>query len=168
MANIELMNQYMAPVYISATNMVTPLTSIKYDVLYANALIYLNIVVNILQIGIQTVTFIMKEAFVEAFANAGSILRSLTIEKIIYILVIYNLLIITAIDKQRRKITEQNTQIESLEKQIDYLKKTERMREDLNELWLQDVRRYHLETNNKIRTMEKRIKKMDKEIKIYE
>ena len=42
------------------------------------------------------------------------------------------------------------------------------MREDLDELWLQDVRRYHLETNNKITAMEKKIKKMDKEIKIYE
>lgn len=158
MANIEFLR---TPIFISATNMVTPLSTIKYDVLYANTLIYLKMIVNILQIGIQTVGFMMKEGLTELFAN-------LTIEKIIYILVIYNLLILTAIDKQRRKITEQNTQIESLEKQINYLKKTERMREDLDELWLQDVRRYHLETNNKITAMEKKIKKMDKEIKIYE
>jgi hypothetical protein len=158
MANIEFLR---TPIFISATNMVTPLTTIKYDVLYANTLIYLKMIVNILQIGIQTIGFMMKEGLTELFAN-------LTIEKIIYILVIYNLLILTAIDKQRRKITEQNTQIESLEKQINYLKKTERMREDLDELWLQDVRRYHLETNNKITAMEKKIKKMDKEIKIYE
>jgi hypothetical protein len=111
-------------------------------------------VVNIIQIGIQTAVFIMKEGFTEFFAN-------LTIEKIVYILVMYNVLIITAIDNQRRKIAEQKEQIESLEKNILYLKKTERMREDLEESWIQ-------ETTKKMRFMENKIKKMDKEIKQYE
>lgn len=96
----------------------------------------------------------MKEGFTEFFAN-------LTIEKIVYILVMYNVLIITAIDNQRRKIAEQKEQIESLEKNILYLKKTERMREDLEESWIQ-------ETTKKMRFMENKIKKMDKEIKQYE
>ena len=73
----------------------------------------------------------------------------------------YNVLIITAIDNQRRKIAEQKEQIESLEKNILYLKKTERMREDLEESWIQ-------ETTKKMRFMENKIKKMDKEIKQYE
>ena len=55
----------------------------------------------------------------------------------------------------------QKEQIESLEKNILYLKKTERMREDLEESWIQ-------ETTKKMRFMENKIKKMDKEIKQYE
>ena len=161
MSNIEYINQYMVPVYISATNMVTPLVTIKFDTLYTNTLIFFQsivsvsiMVVNIIQIGIQTAVFIMKEGFTEFFAN-------LTIEKIVYILVMYNLLILTAIDKQRRKIAEQKEQIEELEKNVIYLKKTERMREDLEESWIQ-------ETTKKMRFMENKIKKMDKEIKQYE
>jgi hypothetical protein len=161
MSNIEYINQYMVPVYISSTNMVTPLVTIKFDTLYTNTLIFFQsivsvsiMVVNIIQIGIQTAVFIMKEGFTEFFAN-------LTIEKIVYILVMYNVLIITAIDNQRRKIAEQKEQIESLEKNILYLKKTERMREDLEESWIQ-------ETTKKMRFMENKIKKMDKEIKQYE
>lgn len=152
MSNIEFL---MTPVYISANNnMVTPLATISFDKLYTSALVFANFVVNIIQIGIQTAVFIMKEGFTEFFAN-------LTIEKIVYILVMYNILIITAIDNQRRKIAEQKEQIESLEKNILYLKKTERMREELEESWIQ-------ETTNKIRIMENKIKKMDKEIKQYE
>jgi hypothetical protein len=141
--------------------MVTALATIKFDTLYTNTLIFFQwivsvsiMVVNIIQIGIETASFIMKEAFTEFFAN-------LTIEKIVYILVMYNVLIITAIDNQRRKIAEQKEQIESLEKNILYLKKTERMREDLEESWIQ-------ETTKKMRFMENKIKKMDKEIKQYE
>lgn len=152
MSNIEFL---MTPVYISANNnMVTPLATISFDKLYTSALVFANFVVNIIQIGIQTAVFIMKEGFTEFFAN-------LTIEKIVYILVMYNILIITAIDNQRRKIAEQKEQIESLKKNILYLKKTERMREELEESWIQ-------ETTNKIRIMENKIKKMDKEIKQYE
>lgn len=165
MSNIEFLR---APVYISATNMVTPLANISFDKVYTSAIVFANFVLNIVQIVIQTAGFMMKEGFSELYNNASSILTNLTIEKIVYILVIYNLLILTAIDKQRRKNREQNQQIESLEKQINYLKKTERMREELDELWLQDVRRYHQETNNKMTAMEKKIKKFEKDLKQYE
>lgn len=158
MAHIEFLR---APVFISANNMVTPIATITFDSLYTSALVFGNFIVNILQIVIQTAGFMMKEGFTEFFTN-------LTIEKIVYILVIYNLLILTAIDKQRRKNREQNELVESLEKQINYLKKSERMREELDELWLQDIRRYHQETNNKINAMEKKIKKFEKDLKQYE
>ena len=152
MSNIEFL---MTPVYISANNdMVTPLATISFDKLYTSALVFANFVVNIIQIGIQTAVFIMKEGFTEFFEN-------LTIEKIVYILVMYNVLILTAIDNQGRKIAEQKEQIESLKKNILYLKKTEGMCEELEESWIQ-------ETTNKIRVMENKIKKMDKEIKQYE
>jgi len=162
MANLELiMNPYISPVYISATNMLTPLATITFDRIYTIALVYGNLMLAALQIFIQTAGFIMKEGITEFFSN-------FTIEKIVYILVIYNLLMMAAIDNQRRKFTEQNKENESLKKEINYLKKSERMREDLDELWFQDVKKYHEETSNKIATLEKKIKKMNKEIKIYE
>lgn len=164
MANIEFIEQYMDPVYISATNMVSPITTIKFE----NAFIFFkwivsisNIVLNILKIGIQTTAFITKEVFVEAFTN-------LTLEKIVYIIGVYNLFMLLAIDNQNRKIREQKEQIERLEKNVIYLKKTEIIYEDLNEIWLQDIKTYHQETNNKITAMEKKIKKFEKDLKMYE
>lgn len=165
MSNIEFLR---APIFISATNMVTPITTITFDSLYTNALVFGNIVVNILQIFIETAGFIMKEGFTEAFANASALWTNLNFEKIVYIIGVYNLFMLLVLDNQRRKITEQNEHIESLEKQVDYLKKMERMREDLDELWIQDVKSYHQETSKKMTAMEKKIKKMEKEMKIYE
>jgi len=162
MANLELiMNPYISRVYISATNMLTPIATITFDRINTIALVYANLILNALQIFIQTAGFIMKEGISEFFSK-------FTIEKIVYILIIYNLFMMAAIDNQRRKFIEQNKENESLKREINYLKKSERMREDLDELWLQDVKKYHEETSNKIATLEKKIKKMDKEIRIYE
>ena len=38
---------------------------------------------------------------------------------------------------------------------VSYLKKSVRMREELDELWFQDLKKYHQETSNKIATLEK-------------
>jgi len=154
MENIE---SFIAPVYISAANMVTPLATITFDTLYENVLTLANIV----KIGIETFAFIMKEGIVEVFAN-------LTLEKIVYIIVVYNLFMLMALDNQRKKIAEQKEQIESLEKNVIYLKKTERMREDLEQMWVQDVREYHADTTKKMVAMEKKIKKLGKDLKQYE
>lgn len=85
MANLKLiMKPYICPVYISATNMLTPLATITFDRIYTIALVYGNLILDALQIFIQTASFIMKEGITEFFSN-------FTIEKIVYILVIYNL-----------------------------------------------------------------------------
>ena len=130
MANLELiMNHNITPLYILDDNMMTPIVTIKFDKIYT----FCNLILNTLQIFIQTAGFMMKEGFTEFFAN-------LTIEKIvyilvIYILVIYNLLIMLMIDNQRRGTMEQQKIIESLNKEVNYLKKSEIiMREDLDEL----------------------------------
>lgn len=154
MANIE---SFIAPVYISSANMVTPLATITFDSLYENALILANIV----KIGIETFAFIMKEGIVEVFAN-------LTLEKIVYIIVVYNLFMLMALDNQRKKIAEQKELIDSLEKNVSYLKKTERMREDLEQMWVQDVREYHADTTKKFALVDKKMKKLEKDLKQYE
>ena len=121
------MNPYIAPVYISTTNMITPLATISYDAMIS----FFNTVVDILQIGIQTISFIVKEGII-------SCLKNLTLEIIVYIIGVYNLFMVLVIDNQQRKFIEQKNKIESLEKHMDYLKKTERMREDMDEIWIKN------------------------------
>ena len=154
MANFEFSN---TPFYISAANTVSPLATITVETLYKNALI----LANIIRVSIETFTFIMKEGIVEVFAN-------MTPEKIVYIIVVYNLFMLMALDNQRKNIAEQKELIESLEKNVIYLKKTERMREDLDEMWIQDVKAYYQETSKKMTVMEKKIKKFEKDLKQYE
>ena len=108
MTNLELiMNPYIAPVYISTTNMITPLATISYDAMIS----FFNTVVDILQIGIQTISFIVKEGII-------SCLKNLTLEIIVYIIGVYNLFMVLVIDNQQRKFIEQKNKIESLEKYL--------------------------------------------------
>jgi len=159
MSNLELiMNPYISPVYISATNIVTPVATITFDRFYTSALVFGNLVLTTLQIFTQTAGFIMKEGLTEFFAI-------LTVEKIVYILVIYNIFMMLVIDNERRNFAEQKEVVEALNKEVNYFKKSERIREDLDELWLQDVKKYHKETSNKVATMEKKIKKLEKVLK---
>jgi hypothetical protein len=142
------------PVYITSTNTVTPLMTFEglyFDNIYTNILIFFNVVVHIAQIAIQTATFIIKEIFQEIFTQ-------MTLVKMVYIIGIYHLFILAVLDSHQRKITKQKEQIESLEKQVKHLKKSEKLREDFEELWSK-------ETTKKMTTMEKKIKKMAKDFK---
>ena len=143
-------NSNIVPVYITSTNTVTPL--IILDNIYTNILIFFNVVVHIAQIGIQTATFIIKEIFQEIFTK-------MTLVKMVYIIGIYHLFILAVLDSHQRKITKQKEQIESLEKQVKHLKKSEKLREDFEELL------WSKETTKKMTTMEKKIKKMEKDFK---
>ena len=165
MANVELiMNSYIAPVYVSAANMITPIATIKLETLYENALIF----VNILQIGIETAAFIVKQGIVAAFDNAStinvsSIWTNLTLDKIVYILIVYNLFMLMTIDNLNKRASEQKEKITSLEKNVIYLKKTEGMREDLEQMWIQDVRAYHADTTKKLISINNKMKKLEKQ-----
>lgn len=147
-------NSNMVPVYITSTNTVTPLMTfdnLYFDNIYTNVVIFFNVAVHIAQIGIQTTTFIIKEIFQEVFTK-------MTLVKMVYIIGIYHLFILAVLDSHQRKITKQKEQIESLEKEVRHFKKSEKLREDFGELWSK-------ETTKKITTMEKKIKKMEKDNK---
>jgi len=148
-----IMKSNIVPVYITSSNGITPL--ITLNVFYTKALIYLNMIVNILQIGCQTAYFIIKQVFIETFTN-------MTIVKIVYIIGIYNLFILGVLDSHQRKIVKQKEQIESLEKQVKHLKKAEKVRDDFEQIWIHDIKSYNQETIKKITTMEKKIKKIEK------
>jgi hypothetical protein len=42
------------------------------------------------------------------------------------------------------------------------------MRENFNELWIQEIKLYHQETSNKIVLIDKKMKKLEKNLKQYE
>lgn len=143
------MNTNMVPVYISSTNAVTPLVNI--DILYTKIQIFFNIVVNILRIFVETTAFIMKEIFAEAFTK-------MTLVKMIYIIGIYNLFMLAVLDNHHRKLAKQKEKIEALEKQVKHLKKSSKLRDDFEQLWIHDIQ----ETTKKMTSIENKIKKMEK------
>jgi hypothetical protein len=149
-----IMKSNIVPIYITSTNMVTPLMTL--NTFYTKTSIFLNMVFNILQIGIQTVFFIMKEICVEAFTN-------MTLVKMVYIIGIYNLFMLVVLDSHQRKITKQKDRIEYLEKQVRHLKKAGKGRDDFEQLWIHDIKSYNQETNKKMISMEKKIEKIEKD-----
>jgi flagellar motility protein MotE (MotC chaperone) len=74
----------------------------------------------------------MKEIFTELFTK-------MTPVKMVYTLCIYNLFMLAVLDSHQRKIAKQKEQISSLEKQVKQLKKSEKMRDDFEELWIHDI-----------------------------
>jgi hypothetical protein len=149
------MKSNMMPVYITSTNSVTPLVNI--GTLYTKIQILFNIAVNIAQIGFQTTIFIMKEIFAEVFTK-------MTMVKMVYIIGIYHLFMLAVLDSHQRKITKQKEQIESLEKQVKHLKKADKVRDDFEQLWIYDIKSYNKETTKKMTNIEKKIKKMEKDL----
>lgn len=149
------MKTNIVPVYITSSNVVTPL--ITLNIFYTKTIILLNMVVNILQISFQTVFFIIKEIFIESITN-------MTVVKMLYIIGIYNLFMLVVLDSHQRKITKQKEQIKSLEKQVKHLKKAEKVRDDFEQLWIHDIKSYNKETIRKMTSMEKKIKNMKKDL----
>ena len=130
------------PIYISSTNMIMPLTTIKLDNLYSAMLIFYNI----LHIVIKTAVFIVKEGLKIVFTN-------LTLEKIVYIIVLYNLLIFMIIDNERKKL-------KAIEEVINYYNR------NIEEMRIKDE--IINENSTKIKLIDKKIKKIERDIKIYE
>jgi hypothetical protein len=160
-------NPNMMPIYITSTNMVTPLIPnhlmtnpfiFKFNSLYTNTLMLFDMIMNIIRICIQTAVFIIKEIFVEAFSK-------MTVVKMVYIIGIYNLFMLAVLDNQQRKIAKQEEKIESLEKELRHLKKADKVRDEFEQLWIHDIKSYNQETTKKMISIEKKIKKIEKEFK---
>jgi hypothetical protein len=160
-----IINPYITPVYTSATNIVSPISTIKLEDLYEAFLTF----INILQIGLETLWFIMKEGITEILAN---ITNTTNIKKFIYIICIYNLFMLFFIDNQRKKFIEQKKQMYQLEKQVDYLNSVaEKMDKDVEEEWIEEIeeiiKNYNKETNKKINMIKRKIKKIEDELNCY-
>ena len=167
MENIQLLSTpYSSPIYISSTNMITPITMISINTIYNNLIKAFDIAMNILQIIIKTSLFILSEASKEILKIDWD--SHFTIQNIVFIIGVYNLIMLIVIDNQRKKMNDQKIQIESLEKYVNYLKKVDKMRDDDQNRLVQTFTQNYDEVNKKMTLIDKKIKKIEKDIKIYE
>jgi hypothetical protein len=157
---IELLK---TPFYISQLNTVIPLT--KINLFYADIYNYVAeqfiVVKKFMTILTYTSVFITKELLKLAFVKANT-------EILLYIMCIFSVFMFLVLNNQSNKLIEQTQQIESLESRINYLKKMERMREETDQAWIKDIKLYKKETINKMAIMDRKIKKFERDLKIYE
>ena len=132
--NLELLNQYMTPIYITSTNMVTPITTIQFTHIYEYVVDFCIFTYEFMTIFAQTFIFLVKEAISAIDKNL-----SFT-EKILLCFCLYNLIasFVNNIDKFYQKKNFQD-KLEQVEKYVKFVNKTIAIRDNyeytlLNEL----------------------------------
>ena len=146
--NIELiMNPSIAPVYFTATNMILPIFTITNEAI-ANF---------VSRVSRLFATFIMPQLSLDNY--------KLFINGIMLIAV--GLMFVDKIAK-----LHVNKRIEEIERQLNYMKKAERMRENdwelLMQSYSQSFKQLQEEFNKKFANYDRQLKKMDKELKMYQ
>ena len=174
MTNIELiMNPYIAPVYVTATNMVMPIVTISNE---AIAHFIVNLATRVAEIFrnfvffANTVKSFMWREIIKNYNNSNINYDNLFITGIMMCFIgvmIYNKFILNEV-----YYNPLEQKIRDLEQQINVMKKQERMRENDMELVMQSqsqgFKQLQAEVDKKFKNYEKQMKKMDKEIKMYE
>ena len=157
---IELLK---TPFYISNMNTIVPLTTInlyfmdacKYAGLIISTLINFTIILT------QTFVFISSEIFNMFFEEADT-------QLVLIIIGAYSVFMFLILEEHRIQLKEQSQKIETFENQINYLKKLERMRENEEQMIIQEFKQHSQDINKKISEMEKKMKKFEKDLKLYE
>ena len=149
--NSELfMTQYMTPIYISATNMVTPIAIVSFDTLYTNVVEFATFAWQTIAVFAYTFAFIAKEAII-AINNNLSYTEKMLLAFCLYNFISQSVSEIGSIDKQL-KLQEK---FETTEKQMNYLRTSERMRENWEQMWAEEIRNMHNENDKKFKDIEK-------------
>ena len=157
---IELLK---TPFYISNMNTIVPLTTInlyfmdacKYAGLIISTLINFTIILT------QTFVFISSEIVNMFFEEADT-------QLVLIIIGAYSVFMFLILEEHRIQLKEQSQKIETFENQINYLKKLERMRENEEQMIIQEFKQHSQDINKKISAMEKKMKKFEKDLKLYE
>ena len=172
----SLRDSYISPVYVTSTNMIVPLTSISLTSLHSNAVEFMTILGNfftamqsLASIWISTLYFIMKESIVE-ISNIMS-----DVDKILLLFIIYNTIMFSfknyKLNDEVRNLRQNQdillSEIELLGKNLSCLRKSERMREEWEQMWAEEIREYYAEHNNKYKELNKELKKLRKEMNQY-
>jgi len=149
--NSELfINQYITPIYVSATNMVVPIANIEFDTIYYNVVEFSALAWQTISVFVYTFAFIMKEVFVTIENNLSST------EKILLALCFYNFIsLVVSESSSTYKLVKLKEQIESTEKQMNYLRTSERMRENYEQILAEDIRNIHSKNDKTIKDIEK-------------
>jgi len=161
--NTELiLNSYIAPVYVTTTNMVVPLVTVSLTSLYNNVVEFGNIAFNFVTIMASTLYFIVQQSVVEISSVMSNV------DKVLLAFSLYNIAMFAYENyKLNNEVRILKSEVEQLEKNISYFKKAERMREDWEQTWAEEVRHYYTEHNNKYKELNKEVKKIKKEMNQY-
>lgn len=159
MQNIELLlNPSVAPVYITATNMIYPVMTITFNSLYEGFTRLLEKVIYYGGIIVHTLYFMGKMLVSEFEAMDGT-------QKFLTIFCFYNLIMMTIINIRQEEFQKLKQQIKILQKQVDM---TELLRNDNADLIMDELSVFRNETNLKISTLDKKIKKIDPKVAYLE
>lgn len=147
--NPELLNQYITPMYITTTNMLVPIADINFGSPYD---IVVEMATTIWQIGsviVCTFAFIVKEACVAINDKLT------TTEKILTTLCLYNFITyLISYSGSKDKQLKLQEKFDSIEKQTSSLRTSERMRDNWEQLWVEEIRNMHNENNKKFNDIE--------------
>jgi len=173
-----ILNPYITPIYVTATNTVIPLATISFNSIYNDVAEFMTYTFEVLSVITATFMFIAKEALI-AINNNLSI-----VEKFLLGLCVFNFITLILIENtysESKQHKETREILEAHEINLHQIRKQERMREDWEQLWAEEIKIYHKEMTKKMeeyqrnmeeyerkfKTMENKIKKMKKDMDEY-
>jgi hypothetical protein len=149
--NPELfMTQFMTPMYISTTNVVAPIANITTDLFYNNVVDFGTFAWETIGVFVYTFAFIMKEA-ITAINNNLSFTEKILLALCLYNFISQSVSEIVLIDKELKL----KAKLETTEKQLSYLKSSEKMREISEHTWAEEIRNIRDENAKQIKDFEK-------------
>lgn len=174
MSNIELiMNPTIAPVYVTATNMIMPIVAISNEAIASFIVYYATKMVAIYRnfsVFLSAINNLMWKEISKTYANIN-----INYDNVFITVVMVCIIGFLAFDKYMFTHVCYNplaTKVKDMEQQINIMKKQERMRENDWELLMQSqsqgFKQLQAEFDRKFTQMDKQVKKMDKDIKKYE
>jgi len=155
MQNIELLlNPSVAPVYITATNMLYPITVLTLSSIQTMAATLLENILYTLMIIAHTLYFVAKNIVSEFDKMDGT-------QKFLSLFCFYNLLLTIIATHKVEETQEYKKQIRTLKKQVEM---QELLRNDNMNLMMDELNVFRNETNIKISTLDKKIKKIEPKV----
>lgn len=155
-------NEYISPIYMTNSDIALPFADLTLTSFYNIIVEFAAVLYNIAMICMHTFVFIAKEA-----THSINTQLSFT-EKILLCICLYNFIVLSVYEIcMMQKNQEIQDKLESAEKELTYLKKAEKTRENWEQL-AQHVRNMHIEYNKKMTEMEKQMNKMKKSINKYD
>ena len=153
-----LLNHYIAPMYISTTNMVVPIANLTLNSIYDIVVEFATFAWQTLAVFVHTFAFIVKEAFIVINENLSST------EKIVLAVCVYNFIAqIISESSSADKHLQLQEKFESTDKQLNYLRTSERMRENWEQMWVEEIRNTHNENDKKFKEIEKYMSVLDEQ-----
>ena len=165
MANIELLlNQRIAPLYVEANGVIYAAKIITVTEFKDNLWQYLNKIYEVIKIFLYALRFIVQQLYTEIYKYFYN--HPFTAEKILIIFTIYcGIFLLFALNNISYKVKEQKEKINLLEKQIQIL---DLLKNDCKEVLSDEIEIFTKQTNIKYSTLDKKIKKIERDLKELE